>query len=274
MVDPSPPPASKTSKVLTYEAALAKGTILRNAMLSPSGESSRFTSQVSLQIFHYTRQISQRVATDFLGLDNLHLLSGSPLTIVLNQHTNPSAHFHTAIDHDAGLLVAVVTEVAEQTRPDVPVPDLKHWSDIAYLQWTDPSISQGTRELKFVLRSRIENKDTMSVVERIVRDCGGSATGQRSFTWDMQRDEAKALLGTPNGSGVAWLLAQHKEQLGHKTVDEVTLFWDEECSLTGPPSLLFQLGDVRVGDDESAGGHGGLATFAKPTERRAKSVSF
>ena len=43
----------------------------------------------------------------------------------------------------------------------------------------------------------------------------------------MDSDEGRALWGSPNGEGIGWLLAQHKEQFGIKTVTSVTVFLDE-----------------------------------------------
>lgn len=37
--------------------------------------------------------------------------------------------------------------------------------------------------------------------------------------------EALALLGMPNGSGVGWLLAQYKAELGHRVVEKASFFF-------------------------------------------------
>jgi hypothetical protein len=36
--------------------------------------------------------------------------------------------------------------------------------------------------------------------------------------------EYYALLGSPNGSGIAWFFIQHKAQLGIKTLSDITIF--------------------------------------------------
>ena len=50
----------------------------------------------------------------------------------------------------------------------------------------------------------------------------------------------------PNGAGVAWLLAQHQGQLGHKTIKSVTIFWNRNGpdELSAFSSLVFHLEDV------------------------------
>ena len=57
-----------------------------------------------------------------------------------------------------------------------------------------------------------------------------------------------ALLGTPHGSGVAWLLASHGSQLGHKIVKSITIFgapWqdrDERVDMEETrPTMIFEI---------------------------------
>ena len=53
-----------------------------------------------------------------------------------------------------------------------------------------------------------------------------------------------ALLGTPNGAGVAWLLAGRKESWGEKRVRRVTVFYAaDERDIFRWPSLVFWVGD-------------------------------
>jgi len=63
----------------------------------------------------------------------------------------------------------------------------------------------------------------------------------------MDNAEALALLGTPNGTGVAWLLSQYQKELGHKVVKNVTLFWERSAikdeGFKTLPSLVFRLMD-------------------------------
>jgi hypothetical protein len=96
----------------------------------------------------------------------------------------------------------------------------------------------------------ITNEKTKAVIEHIMRN---TTSMERypvfpGISWYTdQNEEAAALLGTPNGSGVAWLLIQHKAQLGHKIVDKVTLVYNDRSPPkvnTTIPSLIFELHDV------------------------------
>ena len=67
------------------------------------------------------------------------------------------------------------------------------------------------------------NEDTFDVVERILKGT--------DFPWPgvelrMSEPAGLAMLGTPNGRGVAWLLATHKEQFGHRTIESVRVWSD------------------------------------------------
>lgn len=60
----------------------------------------------------------------------------------------------------------------------------------------------------------------------------------------MDTDEGKAILASPNGSGVAYLLLTHKRQLGRKTIGKVTVFADDGKKQPRPPSLIYHVVDV------------------------------
>jgi hypothetical protein len=117
------------------------------------------------------------------------------------------------------------------------VPKLDHWSDIAYLQWLSKAY-EGSN-LRYVLRYGVINHDTRFVVNFLGLQSGLIVSEWPGRTYRAGSPEFSALLGSPNGSGVAYLLIQHKRQLGHKTVDRVTIFrkkWDT--------MLLFYVTDV------------------------------
>jgi len=56
----------------------------------------------------------------------------------------------------------------------------------------------------------------------------------------MDSEEGKAILGTPNGAGTAWLLIQRGRELRHRKIEKVTVFYAEnEDDMYRWPSLLF-----------------------------------
>ena len=63
----------------------------------------------------------------------------------------------------------------------------------------------------------------------------------------MNSDHAIALLGTAHGAGVSWLLAQHRDQLGHKVIAGITIFYsDEPLDRDRALNLLFGLRDANA----------------------------
>jgi len=121
------------------------------------------------------------------------------------------------VDRTSGLLIAM--EYFRHYSP-TQITGLKHWSDMAFLAWTDPAADLGESEgdLRYVLRWTITNKDTINVANQVVANYQKENQifgGKRILKWPgitfkADSEEAQALLETPNGSGVAWLLIQHK----------------------------------------------------------------
>ena len=79
--------------------------------------------------------------------------------------------------------------------------DVTHWSDVVFVEWQSQAEDEGlVRELNYVFRQAMANFDTAAGL---------------------------AMLGTPNGCGVAWLLATHKEQFSKRTIQSVRVWADD-----------------------------------------------
>ncbi|KAF2832660.1 hypothetical protein CC86DRAFT_401412 [Ophiobolus disseminans] len=68
----------------------------------------------------------------------------------------------------------------------------------------------------------------------------------------MDTDEGKAILSSPNGAGVAYLLFTHKRQLGRKTMSKVTVFADDGKKQPRPPSLVYHVAGAPTEGDQSS----------------------
>jgi hypothetical protein len=154
------------------------------------------------------------------------------------------AYFRQLVNPSKGILVALdnltpLEAYRSESVEEFDLPDLRFWSDVAFLQWK----SQAAKDsgLKYVLRYNVTNFMTNFVVEAI-----NGANCCKTLPWpgtdyDVASEEGKTLLGTPNGSSTAYMLVQHKEQLGHKTVDKITVFEHKRELM-----LLFHIVDVEV----------------------------
>jgi hypothetical protein len=124
------------------------------------------------------------------------------------------------------------------------VPALKFWSDVVYLQWKMHSSPEST--LKYVLRHNIMNPVTASIVEAINIANSTTTLEWPGTSYAATSEEGQALLGTPNGSGVAYLLVQHKQELGRKTIEKITVFSEVRLLM-----LLFHIVDVEEGTGDA-----------------------
>lgn len=132
-------------------------------------------------------------------------------------------------------------------RPPVTgsgVVPLKQLSDIWFLMWQHYQVTATKmKNLNFIFRLKINNVNTDAIVQQAMK--GATITTWPGTDFTMDQDEGKALLATPHGAGVSWLLIQHKEQLGRKVVKKITVFVHAPDRRT---SLCFWLEDWAEGD--------------------------
>lgn len=140
------------------------------------------------------------------------------------------------------------------TRTPTKLPPLIHWSDVAFLTYQHQCQGSGVdvNSLQHIFRCRIENKTTSSIVERVAQRKFGQKFPAPAWShrWLFAAGEegGNAILASPNGRGVAWMLLTHREQLGRKRVKSVAVFAQEDDPdlETQGPSLYFELEDVPV----------------------------
>ncbi|KAH9231037.1 hypothetical protein K456DRAFT_1842429 [Colletotrichum gloeosporioides 23] len=122
------------------------------------------------------------------------------------------------------------------------VPDLDTVSDIAYFQWKDGCSAKGSdiRGLKVVFRSHVLNDKTFQIVVEALRRGGHPKipTWNERITFSMDTEEGFAILGSVHGASTAWMLIQHKEELGMKNIKEVVIWASyANLDLTGNSTL-------------------------------------
>jgi hypothetical protein len=100
---------------------------------------------------------------------------------------------------------------------------LKQYSDVVFLAWQKHA-GDRVRNLKYVFRHKIVNSATQGVLTAVLENRKEKLKVWPGTKISMIESDARAILGTSNGHGVAYMLAQHKEQLGVKVVDSVTIF--------------------------------------------------
>jgi hypothetical protein len=245
---------------LTLQDSCASSTYLQQRDLAQWGWSRSTLRYKFISISNDIQKLIAACAHDSGGTrDDLHAIVGvsdmhdEDVTVNGVEYSCTMAHIFSTLNPKAGLLIAQVNTTPEnmltgdQKKSDaIKLPELKHWSDVAFLQWTDLSVEGVVPDLKFVARVSIHNDVTRTVLETVLanirkkKNVGDKYLPQwPGVTFTMESDEGNGLLGTPNGSGVAWLLAQHKKELGHKTVERVRLWYEFKAA-----NLLFHINDV------------------------------
>jgi hypothetical protein len=83
------------------------------------------------------------------------------------------------------------------------------------------------------------------------------------LTVEADTDEYLALLASVQLKGIMWMLLQHREQLGHKTITRISVFKDEVTGEVGydalhrGPCVYIELGDVQSGAGNTGAGPSG-----------------
>ncbi|KAJ5810577.1 uncharacterized protein N7503_002795 [Penicillium pulvis] len=112
-------------------------------------------------------------------------------------------------------------------------PPLSNWSDVVYINWATLAKSTGNSvgNLKYLIRTHIVNPDTLNILKTV---CGGPCPAWPGMSFDINQKKkggvlvnqnGLALLGTPNGGGAAWLLINHKQQLGVRKAPVSVTAW-------------------------------------------------
>ncbi|KAG7008294.1 hypothetical protein G7Y79_00006g019140 [Physcia stellaris] len=126
------------------------------------------------------------------------------------------------------------------------LPQVKFWSDIVWIVWaslakTDTEASS----LKYIFRHDIINEETIFVIEEIF------GVSRRNFPdgeeWPGRKlvpneESFWAVLGTPHGRGIAYLIRDHPNELPGKSIESINVFrgdkgvrqWHLLFTLDGP----------------------------------------
>lgn len=87
----------------------------------------------------------------------------------------------------------------------------------------------------------------------VSRGWGDFPPWNQRLTVEADTDEYLALLASVQLKGIMWMLLQHREQLGHKTITKISVFKDEVTGELGydalhrGPCVYIELGDVQSG---------------------------
>ena len=136
-------------------------------------------------------------------------------------------------------------------------PPLRRLSDWMYVVWADYCGNDATHiaGLEWVIHLSVSNPSTLDVAMLV----GGYEPWEATPEWpeypgwkfsipdernpppEVERDDFYALVGCPNGFGVAYMLQQRRSAFNKKVIDRVNVFSPDGEELT----IAFHLGSVQ-----------------------------
>ncbi|KAL9019871.1 MAG: hypothetical protein Q9180_008669, partial [Flavoplaca navasiana] len=130
------------------------------------------------------------------------------------------------------------------------IPKLHQLSDAVWEVWK--AVTDQPQTLRFLARDGIRNRITIPLLDYLFKRDRNSleVPWDRRLTFGLDSDEGKALLATPHGIAVAWLLIHHHEKLGSRD-PRVSIFQVE-----GHRCMIWELipeGEKSTFDDYKAG---------------------
>ncbi|KAI4274872.1 MAG: hypothetical protein LQ337_003609 [Flavoplaca oasis] len=142
------------------------------------------------------------------------------------------------------------------------IPKLHRLSDAVWEVWK--AVTDQLQTLRFLARDGIRNRITIPLLDYLFKRDRSSleVPWDRRLTFGLDSDEGKALLATPHGIAVAWLLIHHHEKLGSRD-PRVSIFQVE-----GHRCMIWELipeGEKSTFDDYKAGGRALTVIGIRPT---------
>ncbi|KAF2403549.1 hypothetical protein EJ06DRAFT_553829 [Trichodelitschia bisporula] len=167
------------------------------------------------------------------------------------------AYYGVILNWESGLIFAgasmsPIGRAVTDPAAAVPLwqwPPIAHWSDVVWYMWDEMGQAFGggnINRLQWIIRDGIADDDTRRVIREIEAAHGRVGTWENGKqTYMPGSSEGMALLGTPQGRGVALLLIDHKHLMGPKYVSSITIFstdpqYNENSLLFGIADLLPQ----------------------------------
>ena len=103
---------------------------------------------------------------------------------------------------------------------------MSNWSELSWRIWADTCASQSIdpKSLKHIIRHEIINGQTLDIIQQTYKAFPYQDLGERIVLLPSGRtlEGFQALLGSPNGKGVAWMLLNKRNVLA-KTIAKITV---------------------------------------------------
>jgi hypothetical protein len=138
-------------------------------------------------------------------------------------------------------------EATWRKPPVADLPDLKSTADVAYGAF---AMTPGHNPLNHIFTWAVTNEPTKRAIMRAVHSIGKqewNIKGWPGLEFGVSTDAGRALLGSPCGASVGYLLATHKSPLGNLAVVKIRIFMPDSLAFqydVDPISIYWQIGRV------------------------------
>ncbi|KAL8819603.1 MAG: hypothetical protein Q9223_001998 [Gallowayella weberi] len=136
---------------------------------------------------------------------------------------------------------------SNQAINDNLVPPLHRWSDATWTLWKEKG---GTGNLRYIAHDYVSSDDTESVMTSIVKGANKEPKDLPfpGLVFTMDTQEGRALLGTPNGIGVAHLLIDRASTLGKRDLRIHIFYANDPRPAFAPnyPCMLFDMAPTQA----------------------------
>ncbi|KAB8199136.1 hypothetical protein P875_00095127 [Aspergillus parasiticus SU-1] len=176
------------------------------------------------------------------GLRGLIYYQGDAYKVGNSIYEATHAFYKATISTKAGYIsaeenISPAHMIAQQMNGN-PAPAISRLSDVYFLLWKEVAGKSEAelKNIKYFVRHHVINGHSLDVALEVASGKPLPPRGKDEprdtsmveewpgKSYDMSTDDGKAILGTPNGAGVARFLMDHKLELGVKAPSKVTVF--------------------------------------------------
>ncbi|KAJ5908524.1 hypothetical protein N7495_001206 [Penicillium taxi] len=254
-------------EALTWDKAKGKGKQLDTQMNAASAVASAFTKYEDLATWGWKDKVRKLDVTssmfnflkkapylfEFAQSQRIRWIHDRTVIVDGLEYGDTGGYFQNIYNVLDMAIIADDNDSPENSYDQCPddivhLVKLKKWSDVTFLEWQHLCSNDGLSpsRLKWVIRSKINSYDTLSIIEDAFDEKSGFEDWKKyenGVSFNRGTDNFNALLGTPNASGTAYMLIQHRAQLGKKRVSKITVFGQKTAANEWMPGMLMELED-------------------------------
>ena len=208
-----------------------------------------------LNVNIYVGLSQNNVFMDSNNVEQVRLILSRRSSMHADRTQRPTGGFYRNFYNPTQAVIIAVDNVSPGAASNgAPRPELGRFSDLLWLEWKHQCGLAGTNvgSLQYMVRSNIITGDTIQVIEDVLERLDkplepppwDQAVEVPVGTRGLATREGTALLGTPHGFGVAYMLLQHRQFI-NKRIGSIVIY-STRANPNSPSqvNMLFKLVDV------------------------------